>query len=432
MVDPPVFVFKVDDFARATVKTEPAKPRLLVLTSTFPRWLDDSEPPFVFELSRRLTDAFEVTVLAPRAPGSLRNETMAELCVIRFPYFFRRWESLATYGGGILNRLRANRLSYLLVPLFLAGQLWALVRLLRRESFDVIHAHWIIPQGLVAVVARWLAQRSMPLVCTSHGGDLFALRGRLLQRLKRWVIDRCQVLTVVSSAMQAAVVAMGVDPGKVEVISMGVDLRYRFTPDPGVTRNSHELVFVGRLVEKKGLRVLLEAMPAVLARHPEVRLTVAGSGPLERDLRRQARALGITDRVDFLGMVAQSELPALYRRATLFVAPFRVARSGDQEGLGLVLVEALGCGCPVIASDLPAVREVIVDQRFGLLVDALDSVVLAAAVDRLLADPALRERLGTDGRDHVLRWFDWTTISARYAGLLRNISEGDHASKDCL
>lgn len=214
-----------------SVRAKPTcKQRLLVLTSTFPRWPNDSEPPFVFELSRRLIDVFDVTVLAPRSPGSLSYEIMDGLRVIRFPYCFRRRENLATYGGGILNRLRASRLGYFLVPLFLTGQLWALIRLLRREPFDVIHAHWIIPQGLVAVIAVWLAQRPVPLVCTSHGGDLFALSGRPLQRLKCWVIDRCQALTVVSSAMRAVVIGMGVDPGKVEVISMGVDLRYRFTP----------------------------------------------------------------------------------------------------------------------------------------------------------------------------------------------------------
>ncbi len=372
----------------------------------------------MFELSRRLSDAFDVTVLAPRSPGCLEYEMMDELRIIRFAYCFRRWENLATHGGGILSRLRANRLNYLLVPLFLGGQLWALVRLLRRDSFDIIHAHWLIPQGLVAVIARWLARRPLPLVCTSHGSDLFALRGRLLQRLKRWVIDRCQMLTVVSSAMRSVVVAMGVDPGKIAVISMGVDLHHRFTLDSGVIRNTHELLFVGRLVEKKGLQVLLEAVPMVLIEHPEARLKVVGSGPLAEKLRCQAQAFGIADRVNFLGMVAQAELPALYQQATLFVAPFRVTDSGDQEGLGLVLVEALGCGCPVIASDLPAVRDVIDDGESGLLVVRDDPCALAAAVCRLLDYPELRDALAARGRQHCLEHFDWSGVATRYRRLL--------------
>lgn len=260
-------------------------------------------------------------MLAPRAPGSRRQETLDGLRVIRFPYCFNRWENLASHGGGILARLRANRLNSLLVPLFLLGQLWALVWLLRRERFALIHAHWLIPQGLVAVLGRLLARSSMPMVCTSHGGDLYALHGRLMQRLKRGVIDRSRALTVVSTTMRDHVLDMGVPPDKVRVISMGVDLQQRFTPDRGITRNNHELLFVGRLVEKKGLRILLEALPAVLERHPAVRLTVAGAGLLEAELCQHTRQWGIAAQADFWGMVVQSQLPALYRRAALFVAP---------------------------------------------------------------------------------------------------------------
>lgn len=397
---------------------KPGKPRLLVLTSTFPRWRNDPEPAFVHELARRLTEPFDITVLAPRSPGSRERETLDGLRVIRFAYFLRRHENLATHSGGILARLRVNRLNYLLVPPFLFGQLWALVRLLRRERFDLIHAHWLIPQGLVAVIARTLTRSRVPLVCTSHGGDLYALRGRLLQRLKRRVIDACRMLTVVSSAMRDHVVDMGLAPDKVDVIPMGVDLQQRFTPDPGIHRDDHELLFVGRLVEKKGLRVLLDALPLILERHPEAHLTVAGGGPLEAELRQHARQRGIAARVDFRGMVAQAELPTLYRQATLFMAPFVVAESGDREGLGLVLVEALGCGCPVVASDLPAVRDVIVDGESGRLVPPGDVRALAAAVIELLDDPERRRALADRGRRHCLKHFDWPRIAGRYAALL--------------
>lgn len=398
--------------------SESGKPRLLVLTSTFPRWRDDPEPAFVHELARRLTGHFDVTVLAPRAPGSQRLERMDSLRVVRFPYFVQRWENLATHGGGILSRLRVNRWNYLLVPPFLLGQLWALIRLLRRERFDMIHAHWIIPQGLIAVLGRVLSRRAIPLVCTSHGGDLYALRGKLLQGLKCRIIERSRKLTVVSSAMRNHVVGMGIPPDKVDVISMGVDLQQRFTPDPAVERNQHELLFVGRLVEKKGLRVLLEAMPDILAEHSGTRLTVAGSGPLESALRQQAQRLGIADRIEFLGMISQTELPDLYRRATLFVAPFLVAESGDQEGLGLVMVEALGCGCPVIASDLPAVRDVIRDGESGLLVTPGAPQALASAIIRLLDAPEQRRMLADQGRLHCSERFDWSTVAERYGPLL--------------
>jgi len=160
------------------------RPRVLVLTSTFPRWENDSEPAFVFELSRRLCPFFDVTVLSPRTPDSKLQETMAGLKVVRFPYFFQSWEKLAMHGGGILNKLKTNPFYYLLVPFFLLGQLFALVRLLQNEKFALIHAHWLIPQGVVAAIGLILTRQRIPLVCTSHGGDLFALRCNILSN--RW------------------------------------------------------------------------------------------------------------------------------------------------------------------------------------------------------------------------------------------------------
>jgi glycosyltransferase involved in cell wall biosynthesis len=393
------------------------RPRVLVLTSTFPRWENDPEPAFVFELSRRLGAAFDITVLAPRAPGSKTRETMDSLHVIRFPYFFRRWENLATHSGGILNRLRSNPLNYLLVPLFLLGQLLALVRLLRHEGFTLIHAHWLIPQGLIAVMGLILARRRIPLVCTSHGGDLFALRGTIFQHLKRWVMDRSQALTMVSKTMQGIVVGMGVAPDKVQVISMGVDLKHRFTPDNNIERNTRELLFVGRLVEVKGLQVLLEALPKVLQNDPAVRLSVAGAGPLEMDLRELSRRLDISGRIDFHGMVTQSQLPGLYRRATLAVFPFVVTKSGVQEGFGLVVVEAMGCGCPVIAGDLPAIHDSITHEENGLLVPSGNPEILAKTILRALNDPDLCLRLALDARKRAMEKFDWEVVAEKYTEL---------------
>jgi len=389
-------------------------PRVLVLTSTFPRWENDTEPAFIFELSRRLAASFDVTVLSPRTPGSKRQEDMAGMRVIRFPYFFGRWEKLAMHGGGILNHLKTNPVYYLMVPFFLLGQLLAVSHLLRNERFDVIHAHWLIPQGFIAALSLLITRRKIPLLCTSHGGDLFALKGKDLQRLKRWVMDKSAALTVVSKAMKTTVVDMGIVPDKVEVIPMGVDLKGLFTPDPRVQRKTDELLFVGRLVEKKGVHFLLEAMPAVLKKYPTVRLILAGSGPMEQELQQQAQRLQISDKVCFLGMVSQTELPAMYRKATLAIFPFIVAKSGDQEGFGLVQVEAMGCECPIIAGDLPAIHDIVIHEENGLIVESGNIRALADAIIQTLDDKDLRLKLAEKARMQVMERFDWEVIAGKY------------------
>ena len=398
------------------------RPKALVLTSTFPRWENDPEPAFVFELSRRLCPFFDITVLSPRTPGSKTQEHMAGLRVIRFAYFFPSWEKLAMHGGGIMNRLRYNLFNYLLVPFFLLGQLWAIIHILRQEKFTLIHAHWLIPQGLMAVFGIILSRRRIPLVCTSHGGDLFALRGTIFQRLKRWVINHSQALTVVSRAMQKTIIDMGIAPDKVQVISMGVDLKHLFTPDSTVKRNVTELLFVGRLVEVKGIQVLLEAMPALLEKKPDIRLSVAGAGPLEKELRELAKKLNISDKVDFLGMVTQSRLPELYRRAAFAIFPFVVTKSGVQEGFGLVVVEAMGCECPVIAGDLPAIHDIITHEENGLIFTSGNSQALAETILRALNDPDLCNRLAREARRRVVEQFDWEVIAYKYRKLYDKLS----------
>ena len=397
------------------------RPRVLVLTSTFPRWENDTEPAFIFELSRRLTVSFDVTVLSPRTPGSKRKENMAGLRVIRFPYFFSQWEKLAMHGGGILNQLKTNPAYYLMVPFFLLGQLLAIIRLVRNEHFDLIHAHWLIPQGFIAALSLLITGKRVPLLCTSHGGDLFALKGKGLQRLKRWVMDKSAALTVVSTAMKKTVVDMGIVPDKVEVIPMGVDLKGLFTPDPGVQRKTEELLFVGRLVEVKGLQILLDAMPKVLAKHPGIRLVVAGAGPLESELRASAAKLNMMDHVDFLGMVPQLKLPSLYQQATMAAFPFVVTKSGVQEGFGLVVVEAMGCCCPVIAGDLPAIQDTVVHEENGLIFPSGNAQVLADSILKLLDDPEFRARLAGEGRKSVVQNFDWEIIAGKYSHIYQEL-----------
>lgn len=392
-------------------------PRVLVLTSTFPRWENDSEPAFVFELCRRLTSAFDITVLSPRTPDSKKQENMAGVRVIRFPYFFQRWEKLAMHGGGILNKLKTNPAYYFVVPFFLLGQLWALTAILRKERIDLIHAHWLIPQGFIAVLGLMLSRRRIPLLCTSHGSDIFALRGVLLERIKRWVMDKSHSLTVVSQAMKNKVVKMGVAPDKVKVISMGADLKNLFTPDHLLKRSKTELLFVGRLVPGKGVEVLFEAMKKVMDQKPDTRLLLAGAGPLEGQLRTLAKKNNISENVDFLGMVKQSLLPGLYRRAALAVFPFEMTNSGVQEGFGLVVVEAMGCECPVVAGDLPAIHDSITHEESGLIFPPGNVQALAESIMRLLDDSDLRFRLADEGRKRVVGKFDWEIIADKYCKL---------------
>lgn len=392
-------------------------PVLLVLASTYPRWPADPEPGFVHELSRRLTERYRVIVLCPHAPGAKPRETMDGVEVVRYRYAPERWETLVN-DGGIVTNLKRARWKLLLVPGFVLGQAWVAWRLMRRERVDVIHAHWLIPQGLIAALLQWLPGRRVPYVVTSHGADLYALKGLGLDALKRFVARRSSAATVVSSAMRERLAALGVPAAHIHVLPMGVDLSERFTPDPSVPRSQHEILFVGRLVEKKGLRHLIAALPQVLEGVPDAFLTIVGFGPEEAALRQQVHTLGLQAKVHFLGAVAQTRLPALYRRAALFVAPFVQAESGDQEGLPVALMEAVACGCPVVAGDVAGIEDLLGRMKPEICVDARNAEMLASCICSRLIDSSTAGLHAQAVLEEASRRVDWNRIAAGYARLI--------------
>jgi phosphatidyl-myo-inositol dimannoside synthase len=393
-----------------------ARPRFLVLSSTFPRWPDDTEPRFVLDLCRQLLPYADIQVLAPHAPGALLRENIEGVEVRRFRYFIPRWQAL-TYRGGIVARIRENPWRLLQLSCYLVSLWWNSWRLTRRWKPDVIHAHWIIPQALVASL---VPRANVALVCTSHGGDLYGLRSGIFQRMKARVLNRCQAVTVVSQGMVTAVEKLAPN-ARAEVIPMGTDLTSLFVPPQKPTsRNADEIVFVGRLVEKKGLIHLIDAMALLTQRNSALKLTIAGDGPLKNAIRTQILRLGLEANVTLLGSVPHQSLPAIYQRAVLAVFPFVIARDGDQEGFGLVIAEAMGCECAVIASDLPAMRQTIEPERTGILVPPGSPGAVADAIHRCLSDDALRQRLATAGRELVCARYDWPQIALRYSKLLQS------------
>lgn len=396
------------------------KPTLLVTTSTFPRWCGDSEPRFVYDLSRRLTTDFNVIILAPHAAKAATKEEWDDMQIYRYRYAPEALETLA-YAGGISANLKQSRWKVLLLPLFFLAQWQAIRRLVKHQHIDSIHAHWLIPQGLIAALALLGNKHAPSLVCTSHGGDLFGLQGKFSLLLKRWVISRCDALTVVSHAMLPKIQALTNESNRppISVIPMGTDLTDTFIPNPHIARLSNRLLFVGRLVEKKGLRYLLEALQQLQPTHPNLELVIAGSGPLQTELMQQSQKLGIADKVQFVGRLTHIELVKLYQTATLAVFPFIQASDGDMEGLGLVMVEAMGCGCPVIASDLPAVRDVIQHGKTGHLVMAADSAALALSIKALLDNTMQQQPHSVQALAMVRHRFDWEIVAQHYQDCLQ-------------
>lgn len=391
--------------------------KLLVLTSTFPRWQGDTEPPFVFELCKQLTSSFDVYVLTPHAQGALEHESMCNIKVIRFRYFFERFQTLC-YQGGILARLRAQPLRYLLIPFFMGFQFISAYRVIKAENISVIHAHWIIPQGLTACFLRFFINHKLAIICTSHGGDLFSLRGNISKFIKRNVLLNTQAITVVNSIMSEEVYSLCYPfRPKVSVIPMGVDFKNTFSPSSD-EKTPFSLIFVGRLVEKKGVSYLINALPIILNKFPNTHLTIIGTGPELEHLKNLVNKLKLNANVNFLGAVPNAELPKYYQQHQIAVFPFIIAENGDREGLPVVISEAIGCGCCSVTTDLPGIEDIIIHERSGLIVEQKNNLALADAIITLFSNPKLIHNYSSVAYDETILKQDSRSIAKNYANLI--------------
>ncbi len=266
--------------------------------------------------------------------------------------------------------------------------LWGFLRGLRLR-YDIIHAHYAMPQGFLGVLLK-IARRK-PLVLTVHGSDAALGRGSLAPIL-RWVLRRSDRITTVSRFLQREVIALGAREGAVRVVYGGVTPK---APPGEGSSGGARIVFVGSLVRQKGVDILLEAFQEVKGAEKGAELWIVGDGRERPRLEALARGL---EGVRFLGR--RDDLTAVFDGASVLVLPSRA------EGFGLVLLEAMASGVPVVASRVGGIEEVVEDGVNGLLVEKENPKALAQGILRLLEDGGLRERLVRNGLA-TARGFPW-------------------------
>ena len=288
------------------------------------------------------------------------------------------------------------------------GQALVLSRELPR-AVDRLHAHFLHTPASVTRYAAIL--RGLPWSVSAHAKDIWTTP----DREKRQKLADCRWLVTCTRANAQHLKALAPDPARVFLVYHGLDLsRFPAAADRGGPAGPPLILSVGRAVEKKGHDVLLEAL-ARLPAHLDWRFEHIGGGPLRQRLARQARSLGIDDRVRWLGAHPQEEVLAAYRRADLFVLACRVARDGDRDGLPNVLMEAASQGLACVATRVSAVPEFVEHGRTGLLVEPEDPAALAEAMAALIRDPERRQALGAAAREVVRRDFSHRAWIARLA-----------------
>jgi glycosyltransferase involved in cell wall biosynthesis len=395
---------------------------LLFLTQTYPRFEGDTAGPFIRDLARALVRGGDrVTVLAPHATGLAPRWDDGGVEVVTFRYAPERQEVLG-YGRTLEADERVKGGALAAAPLYLLAGCRAIRRQLiphkgGKRRFDLVHAHWIVPNGVAAAAACG----GTPLAIGLHGSDVFLAEKRGVRRLARWALSRSCLLTGCSPELVDRVRALGFPAERSRVIPYGVDVA-AFSPAPerrqvwrrrlGIPDGSPLLLGVGRMATKKGFQVLIEILPALVREFPDLRVVLAGGGDLLGRFREAARPFGA--RVQFPGPVLRDALPDLFRAADLFVLPAVHDARGNVDGLPNVILEAMASGLPAVASGISGIPLAVEDGVTGVLVPEGDREALLGALRRLLADPAAARAMGERGRRKAETELTWDAVAARY------------------
>ena len=400
--------------------------KISMVTSSNPKFEGDVTAPFVESIASSIAaEGHEVHVLAPYHPDVRREPVEKGVQLHFFKYSPLKHLNIWGYAESLEADVRVKGVIFPLTPVVFLSSFIALWRLTGRIKFDVMHGHWVVPNGPVsAIVARL---RRLPLVISLHGSDIFlAEQSRLLGAVARWCFRSASAITAPSEDLRQRAIRLGAPPARSHLIPYGVDPG-QFTridnagpqlrAELGLPEDSLVVFSIGRMVYKKGFEYLIRAVPAVLREHPSARIVLAGGGDLEPRLVSLVKQLGVESSVVMPGWVSRDKLPLYFSGCDLFVLPSVVDQQGNVDGLPNTLLEAMASARPVVATDVAGIPLAVKDGDNGLLVPEKQPGELSSAINLLLRAPELRLQYGEAGRSRVERELNWQTTARTFISL---------------
>ena len=400
--------------------------RIAVITSSYPRYQGDSTAPFVKSICEHLVKAgHQVEVLAPYDPATEPMETNG-VGLHRYKYIWPDHLHIMGHARSLKNDTQLRPLSLFLLPFFLLSAFWNLLQITNTQKSQIIYAHWVIPNGLVAA---WVSKAlKIPFIISLHGSDMYiAQKNPVFSACARWIFRQASFITACSPELLQGAMKLGAVK-KTLLLAWGADPSVfsperREVPKSSVqTSRKQPLVIgtLGRMVQKKGFLNLLDATPAILEASPGIMLIMGGDGVLKKELELRASRLGISQNVSFPGSILWNEVPGFLARTDIFVLPSIKDSSGNLDGLPTVLLEAMSSGCAIIASNIGGVSLVIEDGKNGLLVPPGDIGALTRSILNLAEDKQKRDFLRQSARLSVIERYNWVEVTRQISGILES------------
>lgn len=372
--------------------------RVAHIATAFQRSADDVITPWLTALLQaQRARGLDVSVLAPSYRG-LESHRIGEIEVRRFRYAPRRFETL-THEETVPDRLGHSPAYASLLPFYMIGGTLAALRLGRTRP-DVVHVHWPVPHAVFGAAARLASRGRTAMVCTYYSVEIRWIERRMpwLKPLLAWTVRAADGITAISTETAA-----GIPAGERSISVVPFASAMEMTSDTAARRTALtsgdplQLLFVGRLVERKGVEHLVRALRIVRERR-EAELTVVGEGKWRPVIEKEVRRSGLDAHVTLAGFVSKERLREYYETCDIFVLPAVVDAKGDTEGLGVVLLEALACERPVVASAVGGIRDIVIPGRTGWLTRPGDPGDLADTILALASDPDAARHVARQGR----------------------------------
>jgi len=347
--------------------------KVLEVTTLFPRWSNDSRGPIVYETMKALKNlGVDITVISQHGPRCHTWEEMEGIKVYRPRYFWPdSLEVLHDIGGGLPAAWERKKWTRMLFPFLLLAQTIAVRRL--APSHDLVHTQFTISAAAAVLSERF---HHKPIVATVRGSDIYRIPkypcGREFTRL---TLSKCRKITTMSKHLLQTTIDLGIPKEKIEYIPPPIDFEC-FHSGPWEDREPF-IVFIGSLIKRKGPDILIESYQKVASQFPEYTLIIVGSGPEENALLEQAENLGLNGKIKFIPRLSNTEVARLLRKSRLFVLP------SLEEALGMVVVESLASGTPVIGTNVGGIPEVVPSSA-GKLVAPNNPDELSEAICHLL------------------------------------------------
>lgn len=385
-------------------KIIPVKKKVLFVTSTFPLNKEDTQVPWMVELVKRLSKKVELDIFAPSYKG-INNYKYFGINVFRFRYAPAFLEIL-THNEGALFKLRGKPWLFIVALSYIICGSFAIILRLKKANYNVVHVHWPFPQGIFGLLGKMMFP-SIKLVLTFYGAE-FALTNKIPfgKKLLSTIIKHADSVTAISNFTKNKIQEISRRPIKVIPFTSSFKIDHLMN-EKKADEKIKRVLFVGRLIERKGIPYLIEAINKLSS---NIVLDIVGEGPLFNVLKNQIIFLKLDRRVFLHGRINEKELKKLYMNCDVFVLPSITDRWNDTEGLGVVLLEAMSFGKPVIGTSVGGITDIIINGENGLLVKQKNANQITDAINRILTNDKLRNYLSSNGIGTVNTFFGWKNI----------------------